>query len=71
MLKKGMKDTPHSLTEDDFNFFAEHTDNYSGSDMSILTRDAVYEPVRRLQLAKKFRKLQNGKYTPCKEGEEG
>jgi len=34
-------------------------------------RDAVYEPVRRLQLAKKFRKLPSGKYTPCREGEDG
>lgn len=34
-------------------------------------RDAVYEPVRRLQLAKQFRKLPTGKYTPCREGEQG
>lgn len=66
-----MKDTPNSLTEADYDEFAKHTDNYSGSDLSILVRDAVYEPVRRLQLAKNFRKLQNGKWTPCKEGEQG
>ena len=34
--------------------------------MAILVRDAVYEPVRRLQTAKKFKKLPNGKYMPCK-----
>ena len=71
MLKRGMKDTPHDLSEQDFDEFAEICDNYSGSDMAILVRDAVYEPVRRLQTAKKFRKLPNGKYTPCKEGEDG
>jgi vacuolar protein-sorting-associated protein 4 len=71
MLKRGMKDTPHELSEQDFDEFAKFTDNYSGSDMSILVRDAVYEPVRRLQLAKKFRKLPNGKFTPCREGEDG
>ena len=71
MLKRGMRDTPHDLTEQDFEEFAQHCQNYSGSDMAILVRDAVYEPVRRLQTAKKFRKLPNGKYTPCKEGEDG
>lgn len=71
MLKRGMNDTPNSLTVADYDEFAKYTDNYSGSDLSILVRDAVYEPVRRLQLAKNFRKLQNGKWTPCKEGEQG
>lgn len=71
MLKRGMKDTPNELTEADYDEFAKHTDSFSGSDISILVRDAVYEPVRRLQLAKQFRKLQNGKWTPCREGEQG
>lgn len=71
MLKKGMKDTPNDLTEADFDEFAKYTENFSGSDISILVRDAVYEPVRRLQLAKQFRKLPNGKWTPCREGEVG
>lgn len=66
-----MKDTPNELAESDYEEFAKYTDNYSGSDISILVRDAVYEPVRRLQLAKQFRKLPNGKYTPCKECEPG
>ena len=39
--------------------------------MAILVRDAVYEPVRRLQLAKFFRRTQQGKWTPCREGEQG
>lgn len=68
MLKRGMKDTPNELKEQDFEEFAKHCESYSGSDISILVRDAVYEPVRRLQLAKKFKKLPNGKYTPCREG---
>ena len=71
MLKRGMKDTPHDLTEEDFSYFADYTENYSGSDMAILVRDAVYEPVRRLQTAKKFKRLPNGKFMPCKDGEDG
>lgn len=38
--------------------------------MSILVRDAVYEPVRRFQSATKFKEV-NGKYTPCRPGEDG
>jgi vacuolar protein-sorting-associated protein 4 len=71
MLKRGMKDTPNDLSESDYDEFAKYTENYSGSDLNILVRDAVYEPVRRLQMAKLFRKLQNGKWTPCREGEAG
>lgn len=71
MLKRGMKDNPNELAEQDYQEFAQITDNYSGSDIAILIRDAVYEPVRRLQLAQKFRKLGNGKWTPCREGEDG
>ena len=71
MLKKGLKDTPNDMAAQDLEQFAKYTDNYSGSDLSILVRDAVYEPVRRLQVAKLFRKLGNGKWTPCREGEAG
>lgn len=65
MLKKGLKENPHSLTENDFNYFAKATENYSGSDIAILVRDAVYEPVRRLQTTKKFKQVGN-KWVPCR-----
>ena len=34
---------------------------YSGSDISTLVKDAVYEPLRISQKAKKFRKTKNEK----------
>ena len=71
MLKGGLKDNRHTLNEQDFDEFAHKCEGYSASDISILVRDAVYEPVRRLQLANQFRKLPNGKWTPCREGEQG
>lgn len=71
MIKQGLKDTPHSLTEADMKALAARTENYSGSDINILIRDAVYEPVRRLQLAKQFKKLKNGKWAPCRDNEHG
>ena len=48
MLKRGMKDNHNTLTEEDYVEFAKRTENFSGSDIAILVRDAVYEPVRRL-----------------------
>lgn len=70
MLKRNMRDNKHSLTEKDFDELARITDDFSGSDIAILVRDAVYEPVRRLQTATKF-KLVDGKYVPCRPGEDG
>ena len=55
MLINGMKQNKNTLTEADFDFFAKKTEMFSGSDISILIRDAVYEPVRRLQTATKFK----------------
>jgi vacuolar protein-sorting-associated protein 4 len=65
MLKKNLSGNPNSITDQDMEEFAKKTENYSGSDMAILVRDAVYEPVRRFQLATKFKEV-NGKYTPCR-----
>lgn len=70
MLKRGMKDNQNTLTEADFDEFAKRTENYSGSDLAILVRDAVYEPVRRLQTATKFKQV-GDKYVPCRPGEDG
>ena len=43
---------------------------FSGSDISVLVRDAIYEPVRRLQSATEFKEI-DGRYFPCREGEKG
>lgn len=71
MIKGSMKIDSHELTDQDFQEFAMSTENYSGSDIITLIKDAVYEPVRRLQTATKFHQLSSGKWTPCREGEEG
>ena len=47
LLKNVMKINEHSLSDDDFQWFAEKTEGFSGSDLSILARDACYEPLRR------------------------
>jgi vacuolar protein-sorting-associated protein 4 len=57
LLKLALGDTPHQVGEDDFVSIAERTGGYSGSDMSILVRDAIFEPVRRCQRAKFFERV--------------
>jgi vacuolar protein-sorting-associated protein 4 len=44
--------------------------SYSGSDISTLTQDAIFEPIRRCQSAKFFKK--DGKYyIPCSPSDDG
>jgi len=46
LLKNVMKKNEHNLTEEDFQYLGEQTDGFSGADLSILARDACYEPLR-------------------------
>lgn len=57
LLKIALGDTPHQCSEDDMESFASRTDGFSGADMSILVRDAIFEPVRRCQRAKFFERV--------------
>jgi len=51
------------------------TDGFSGADISVLIRDALYEPVRTCQIATHFKKIPDttGKqpylWTPCSPGD--
>lgn len=70
MLRKNLAGNQNTITQEELQAFAKRTENYSGSDMAILVRDAVYEPVRRFQTATHFKQVK-GKMTPCKPGEQG
>ena len=54
---------------------ADLTDGYSGSDLQTVTRDAVYEPLRKCELANYFKQVHDGKgsfyYYPCNSNEPG
>lgn len=76
MFQFYLKDTPNTLTEEQFEYLAEKTDYYSGSDISTLCQEAIFEPVRKCQIAEYFKKIPgiNGfkwNYTPCDENEPG
>jgi vacuolar protein-sorting-associated protein 4 len=50
-------DTPHSLSDRDFRVLADRTEGYSGADINILVRDAIMQPVRKVQTATHFRRV--------------
>nr|CAD7392539.1 unnamed protein product [Timema cristinae] len=58
MFKLHLGNTPHMLTEDDLKQLAKKTSGYSGADISIVVRDALMQPVRKVQSATHFRKVQ-------------
>ncbi|CAN8072574.1 unnamed protein product [Agarophyton chilense] len=76
MFQLHLGSTPHSLQQQDFMELAEQSNGYSGSDIAILCRDALMQPVRTLQNASFFKKItvedkgqSKTKYTPCSPGD--
>ncbi|KAL0390639.1 UNVERIFIED_CONTAM: protein SUPPRESSOR OF K(+) TRANSPORT GROWTH DEFECT 1 [Sesamum calycinum] len=65
MFKVHLGDTPHNLTESDFEVLARRTEGFSGSDISVCVKDVLFEPVRKTQDAMFFVKTSNGMWMPC------
>lgn len=71
--------TPNTLSKDDFRKLGEMTEGFSGSDISILVRDAMMQPVRAVQTATHFKRIsgpdrdtgviRNDYLTPCSPGD--
>lgn len=57
MFKLHLGSTPNSLNESDFNTLGKKTDGYSGADISIIVRDALMQPVRKVQSATHFKRV--------------
>jgi vacuolar protein-sorting-associated protein 4 len=57
MFKVHLGDTPNALTQRDFDELARRTDGFSGSDVAIVVKDVLMEPVRKTQEATHFRWL--------------
>lgn len=55
MFKVHLGDTPHDLTLKDFEELAQHTEGFSGSDVAVVVKDVLMEPVRLTQDAGYFR----------------
>uniref|UniRef100_A0A673J534 vesicle-fusing ATPase n=1 Tax=Sinocyclocheilus rhinocerous TaxID=307959 RepID=A0A673J534_9TELE len=57
MFKLHLGSTPNSLDEADFITLGKKTDGYSGADISIVVRDALMQPIRKVQCATHFKKV--------------
>lgn len=82
MFKLHIGNTPHTLSQDNFKQLAKRSDGFSGADISVLVRDALMQPVRKVQTATHFRKVQGPSrrdpnvivddlLTPCSPGSTG
>lgn len=82
MFKLHIGNTPHTLTEEDFKQLAKRSDGFSGADISVLVRDALMQPVRKVQTATHFRRVRGPSrsdpnvivddlLTPCSPGSPG
>ena len=57
LFKLSIGPTPNSLTEQNIAQLAARTDGYSGADISVMVKDALYQPVRVAQAATHFKKV--------------
>ena len=65
MVKLHLGDTPNDLEEEDFEKLGEITEGASGSDIKVLVKEALMQPLRQCQQAKQFYVDKEGYYHPC------
>ncbi|KAK1441618.1 hypothetical protein QVD17_07657 [Tagetes erecta] len=65
MFKVHLGDTPHSLTDRDFEQLAYKTEGFSGSDIAVCVNEVLFEPVRKTQDAMFFIKKSDDTWVPC------
>lgn len=64
-----------NLTDEELTLLAKRTEGFSGADMSILSREALMEPIRNMQEATHFKKVQHPEnpndylLEPCSSGD--
>lgn len=67
MLKLHLGDTPNSLTPEQFQQLGALAEGYSGSDVAVVVREALMEPLRKCQTAKQFLLDAEGFFSPCEQ----
>jgi vacuolar protein-sorting-associated protein 4 len=65
MVRLHLGDTPNNLSDADFDKIGEITERASGSDIKVLVKEALMQPLRRCQQAKQFYVDSKGDYHPC------
>jgi vacuolar protein-sorting-associated protein 4 len=83
MFKVHVGDTPHDLTDADFQSLGAQSEGFSGSDIDHVVKDVLYEPVRKVQEATHFKTVpyegaetnddesneSKQRYVPCSPGD--
>ena len=65
MFKLSMGDTKTTITDKEYQELGLMTDGYSGADISLVVRDALMQPVRRVQTATHFKQVYLKKNLSC------
>nr|POE96887.1 vacuolar protein sorting-associated protein 4 [Quercus suber] len=74
MFELAVGSTPCELKPDDLRALGKLSEGYSGSDITIAVQDALMQPVRKIQTATHYKKVEvDGveKLTPCSPGDAG
>lgn len=69
MFELNVGSTPCELTNKDYKLLGEMTEGYSGADIAVVVKDALMQPIRKIQSATHFKRLENNKLTPCSPGD--
>lgn len=81
MFQINIKNTPNTLRLEDFKYLGQITERYSGADIATVVRDALMQPVRKVQSATHFKWVEGpdrkdptrtrSYLTPCSPGDPG
>lgn len=75
MFDINIGDVPCECSNQDYKALASMTEGYSGHDIAVVVRDALMQPIRKIQQATHFKPVlgEDGqeKLTPCSPGDEG
>lgn len=73
MFELNVGETPCSLSKEEFRTLGQMTEGYSGSDIAVAVKDALMQPIRKIQMATHFKNVSDDpeerKLTPCSPGD--
>lgn len=74
MFEINVGETPCALNKEDYRTLGQMTDGYSGSDIAVAVKDALMQPIRKIQMATHFKDISEDpkqkKLIPCSPGDE-